>query len=270
MRLWSLGSGSRGNALLLESGEARVLVDAGFPPRTLAQRLRAVGVEPEAIAACVVTHEHTDHVRGAAAAARRWGWTLHASAGTADAYPELTTAPVARFTAGDTLELPGFSLQTLASSHDAAAPVVLVATARASGARAGIAYDLGTVLAGVEAAFVDLDLLVLESNHDEAMLRAGPYPPVVRARIASRTGHLSNRVAAAFAERCVRRETSHVVLAHLSEKCNTRAVALEGMGAALRRTRFRGALHAAAQDTPMGPFAVRGASRRSTQLSLAL
>ena len=89
MKLWVLGSGSSGNAVLVESGDSRVLVDAGFGTRTLATRLRTIGIAPGSIEACIVTHEHTDHVKGAAAGARRWGWTLYASEGTVDAWPEL-------------------------------------------------------------------------------------------------------------------------------------------------------------------------------------
>src|SRR4029079_14666857 len=98
-------SGSSGNAVLIESGESRVLVDAGFGTRTLATRLRAVGVAPGSIEACVVTHEHTDHVKGAAAGARRWGWTLYASEGTVDAWPELGEAECTRLPRRGSIEL---------------------------------------------------------------------------------------------------------------------------------------------------------------------
>ena len=82
MKLWVLGSGSSGNAILLESDRWRILVDAGFSPRVLKQRLGVAGIAPESIEAVVVTHEHTDHVKGVAAAARKWGWTIVSTAGT--------------------------------------------------------------------------------------------------------------------------------------------------------------------------------------------
>src|SRR5512133_807702 len=107
MRLWVLGSGSRGNAVLIECGDTRVLVDAGFAPRELARRLSAVGVTPQSVKACVVTHEHSDHVRGAAAAAERWGWSLHASVGTADAWPSLLEADARTFEPGDSFAVGG-------------------------------------------------------------------------------------------------------------------------------------------------------------------
>ena len=107
----------------------------------------------------------------------------------------------------------------------------------------------------------DLDLLVLEANHDEAMLRAGPYPPSVAERIGGRRGHLSNRSAATLARQVVHPGLRHVVLAHLSEQCNTPQLAASTVNAALTRTRFRGAVTPALQDVVAGPFAA-GAGRR--------
>ncbi len=254
MRLWVLGSGSKGNAVLLESGDARVLVDAGFAPRTLAQRLATIGVQPASISACVLTHEHGDHVRGAGAAARKWGWQLHATAGTASGTTGVPEGRLTTFAAGAELDVAGFTIQTLASPHDASEPVVLVATDRRTGVRAGVIYDLGHVPDRVRAACADLDLLMIEANHDEGMLRTGPYPASVRARIASRSGHLSNRGAAELARESVNRNLSHVVLAHLSENCNDHGVAVTTVRGTLARTAFRGQVTPAMQHAPVGPF----------------
>jgi phosphoribosyl 1,2-cyclic phosphodiesterase len=252
-----LGSGSRGNAVLLECGESRLLVDAGFSPRVLASRLAKAGVAPESIEACVVTHEHTDHVSGAGAAAARWGWAIYATEGTARAVPALAGADVRTFEAGATLRVGAWEVRTVRSSHDAEDPVVLVATA-SSGARVGVCYDLGVVSDAVRSTFADLDILVLESNHDEGMLRAGPYPPSLVSRIASRHGHLSNRAAGAMARECATPGLSTLVLAHLSEKCNEPALAQRAMRAALAGSRFRGAVHAASQRDVVGPFTPSG------------
>ena len=269
MRLWILGSGSKGNAVLLESGDTRILVDAGFSARTLGQRLTAIGVQPGSISACVLTHEHGDHVRGAGAAAKRWGWQLYATAGTASGTADVPEGRMTTFAAGEELDLGGFTVATIASSHDAADPVVLVATERRSGARAGVVYDLGVVPDGVRAACAELDLLLLEANHCEAMLRSGPYPRSVQARIASRSGHLSNRAAAAMARESVNRNLAHVVLAHLSENCNDHGVAVSTVRGALSRTSYRGQVTPAMQHAPVGPFLPR-ASRvaQAAQLSL--
>jgi phosphoribosyl 1,2-cyclic phosphodiesterase len=271
MRIWVLGSGSRGNAVLLEAGDSRVLIDAGFPVRVMAERLAAIGVPPESIEAVVITHEHTDHLRGACAAARKWGWALHATEGTVRAYPELAETDVCTFEGGAILSIGGFDVRTVAVSHDAMEPVAVVATARHSGARMAVAYDLGWASTPLRTALADLDVLVLEANHDDGMLRAGPYPPSVQQRIASRAGHLSNRAAAAIARSCEHPALGQIVLAHLSDCCNTAPLARDAILSGLAGTRFRGAVDVAGQDTVGGPYTPRLRARRQVfQLALDL
>lgn len=270
MRVWVLGSGSRGNAVLLESDGSSVLVDAGFPVNELATRLAATGVAPEGVEALILTHEHADHVRGACAAARRWGWPVYASAGTIGA-----CAPLARLRAvvldpAEPVSFSELSVRAVPTPHDAAEPVALVATERGSGVRAGIAYDVGHASPLLRNALRDLDVLVLEANHDEGMLRAGPYPPSVRHRIAGPRGHLSNRAAAEVARGCASGQLAHVVLAHLSASCNDAGLAGRTVAASTRMAaRFRGAISVATQERVAGPFAPLGARARA-QLALAL
>ncbi|GJG87594.1 MBL fold metallo-hydrolase [Gemmatimonadetes bacterium T265] len=269
MRLWVLGTGSRGNAVLLESDGARLLVDAGFGVRALAERLAAARVAPESIDACVVTHEHADHVKGVRHAAARWGWAIHASAGTAGAHAPLRAGNASTFAAGAGFRVGPFDVQTVATPHDAAESVAVVVTSD-SGARAGVCYDLGHAPDPVRAALAELDVLVLEANHDEAMLRAGPYPPSVAERIAGRFGHLSNRAAGALARQIAGAGLRHVVLAHLSESCNEPRLASADVGAALARTRFRGAITPALQDLVAGPFVATAHKRSGGAEQLAL
>ena len=119
MKVWVLGSDSSGNAVLVECGESRVLVDAGFGTRMLSMRLKQIGVAPASIEACIVTHEHTDHVKGAAAASRRGGWALYASEGTVDAWPALDEAACTRLPRRGSIELSRMRLTTYATPHDA-------------------------------------------------------------------------------------------------------------------------------------------------------
>jgi len=269
VKLWVLGSGSSGNAVLVECAGSRVLVDAGFGTRTIAARLRAIDVAPASIEACIVTHEHTDHVKGAAAGAKRWGWKLFASEGTVDAWSELQDAQCTRIMPGATLDLSRMQVTTSATPHDAASPIGVRLTAHASGVTAVVCTDLGHASEGVRALCSEADLLILESNHDEGMLRAGPYPFSVQARIASRVGHLSNRASAALARDVVHANLAHVVLAHLSERCNDHGLAHATMDGALRRTRFRGRLSVAMQHDVVGPFLPR-ASRAEAESQYAL
>jgi phosphoribosyl 1,2-cyclic phosphodiesterase len=253
-----LGSGSAGNAVLIECDGTRLLVDCGFGTRTLAGRLRSIGVAPESIDGCLITHEHTDHVSGAGAAARKWGWSVYATAGTAKA-SELAGTPVQTFDPGATIDFPRMSVTATATPHDANQSVGFVVTSRSTGARAGLFYDIGHVSRAIADACDSLDLLVLESNHDDDMLLNGPYPRFLQARIASRTGHLSNRDAGAFARSGVCRGVNHLVLAHLSERCNTPDVALTAMRDSLRGSRFTGTLTAAPQSAVVGPFVPKAA-----------
>ena len=267
MRLWVLGSGSKGNAVLLECGETRVLVDAGFSARMIGARLRSIGVAPESVDALVLTHEHSDHVRGVEVAVRQWGWPVFGTPGTLAALaglpsPATTLAPDARIVIGQ------IALEPVRTSHDAAEPVAYVATSSCSGMRAAIVTDLGVVTPGVAAAVRHADVLVLESNHDEQMLRDGPYPYHLKRRIAGDHGHLSNTAAARLACEAVHRGLQHLVLAHLSETNNTPGVALASMAGAVRKTRWRGATTAAPQHGVAGPFG--DAASVAGQLSLAL
>jgi phosphoribosyl 1,2-cyclic phosphodiesterase len=271
VRVWMLGSGSAGNAVLVESGGTRILIDAGFSVRELAARLNAIGVSGESIESVIVTHEHTDHVRGVCAAAKRFRWAVYASTGTIAGYPLLREACARPFAAGATLELGDLTVETVRTPHDSTEPVAVLATARSSGVRAGIVYDLGHVPPSYRRAFERLDILVLESNHDEGMLRAGPYPPVVQARIAGAYGHLSNRRAGLFARDCAHSGLAQLVLAHLSERCNDPGLALAAMRDATARTSFRGVVHAASQHAVCGPFtAGKDARSAPSQLSLEL
>lgn len=241
MRTWLLGSGSRGNATVIESGDTRVLIDAGFPRRVLARRLEAAGIAPESISALVLTHEHNDHSCGARSSARRWKWPIYGTSGTLAQCPDLLDAqPIA--TAG-TVSWGALDLTTFPVPHDATSPIALVATERSTGARLGLVYDFGHVTDQVRNALQRVDVLVVESNHDEMMLRACHYPPGVRWRIAGPRGHLSNRAAAELVRSVAWRGLRQVVLAHLSETANEPELAIAAM-----RKAWRGPLETAPQD----------------------
>lgn len=257
MKVWVLGSGSSGNAVLVEADGTRILIDVGFGPRTLATRLKVAAIDPCSIDACFLTHDHSDHVSGVARAAKRWGWAVFATNGTAQSSP-LEGVSVTTLAPDTRLRVEGLELMAISTPHDANEPVSFVATAVSTGARAAICYDIGHVSENVRTLCREVDILVLEANHDEGMLWAGPYPPWLCQRIAGDSGHLSNRAAAALARDSVTTRTAHVVLAHLSEKNNTPELARSAVRAALRTTTFRGKLSTATQDSVIGPFVPRG------------
>lgn len=263
-----LGSGSSGNAVLIECDGARILIDCGFGTRTLAGRLKAISIAPQSIDACIITHDHSDHVKGAKGASKKWGWALFATHGTARA-AELTGAKVHRFRPGMTIEFPRITVESTPTPHDAHESVGFVVTSRSTGARAGLFYDVGHVTRAMAKACESLDILVLESNHDDEMLRNGPYPRWLQARIACPTGHLSNRDSGVFARRAMTKECNHLVLAHLSEINNTPRVAMASMRSALTGSRFKGTLTPAKQDAVVGPF-TPGKARAEKPLQYAL
>lgn len=277
LRMTVLGSGSRGNAILIDGTDGAVLVDAGFGPRSLVRRLNAAGRRPEEISALVLTHEHTDHASGAAAACARWGWPLYGSAGTLEALgvgrgTAVSPREARAFTADGPTAISGFLLETTSVPHDARDCRALVFTDIRSGARAGVAMDVGQVPEALPLAFARLDLIAVESNHDEQLLASGPYPRSLKQRISGGLGHLSNGAAAAFVSACAHRGLRGVLLTHLSETNNRPALAIERTRDALRRAGWtRDALSAASQHIPLAPMTSSGATAwlaRASQLSL--
>lgn len=266
MRLACLGSGSRGNSVLVQAGETVILVDAGFSGVEIERRLACLGVEPERVAAVVVTHEHRDHTSGVGVAARRWGWPLHLTRATADACATLlrgeetlTIHPRdARFAIGD------LRVQLVPTCHDACDPVAVHLTCGRSGLRAGVATDIGRATTAVRAAFRDCHFLVLEANHDEVRLREARYPWSVKQRIGGSRGHLSNRLAGELAAELHHPLLGGILLAHLSRECNEGDVARAEVERTLKRLRFRGRVAVAAQDEPSEWFDVARLSERAS------
>src|SRR5262245_17945628 len=256
IRLTVLGSGSGGNATLVEGGGARVLIDAGFSCKGLVQRLRLVGVEPEALDALLITHEHADHVAGAALFATSFGKPIYCTPGTARAAEfEADGATVRAIDPGRPFEIATLKVSPFAVPHDAAEAIGFVL--ESGTARAGYVTDLGHGPWGVREALRECDLLVVESNYDHHMLRYGPYPERVKERVLGRHGHLDNEMAAEILTQVVDRRTRAIVLAHLSRTNNSPDIAL---GTTRRRLEECGRrvprLHAAVQETPSPWFEV--------------
>jgi phosphoribosyl 1,2-cyclic phosphodiesterase len=193
-----LGSGSRGNSILIESSETCILVDAGFSGRQIERRLEAVEVPPDIVGALVITHEHRDHTQGMGILARRWDIPVYIAQATAKSCSSLLNGEeeLRFYRAGQAIDLGDLRVEPFLTCHDAIDPIGVTVRQRTSGLKVGIATDLGTPTLSVRHALKQCDLLILEANHDDLMLRNGPYPWSVKSRIAGRHGHLSNRAAA--------------------------------------------------------------------------
>jgi len=266
--LYVLGSGSRGNCCAVESEGMALLIDAGFSAREIERRAVSAGLDLGSVAGIALTHEHGDHSCGAPLLARRLDVPVLTAPGTwrrlAGVMDEAQHRPLGLCAQ---VELGPFSIEACPTSHDAAEPLAIVVRG-SHGVSVGVAYDLGRPTTAVRYLLRNLTAIVLEANHDEVQLRTSDYPPVVQRRIAGSSGHLSNRAAAELLTDLHHPGLLAVVLAHLSEHCNTAAEARATVGPALRRAGFRGALHVADQDKPLAPILV--VQRGGIQLQLAL
>jgi phosphoribosyl 1,2-cyclic phosphodiesterase len=222
VRFASLGSGSAGNGLVVEAGATRLLVDCGFPVDGTERRLARLGLAPADVTAIVVTHEHGDHADGVLPFARRHGVPVWMTHGTARAVPG--AVPEARvFDSHSPFAIDALEVHPFPVPHDAREPAQLVVTDGAW--RIGVLTDTGSPTRHVAAMLSGCDALVLECNHDPAMLAAGPYPGWLKTRIGGPFGHLANDAAAALLAALDRSRLRHVVAAHLSETNNRPALA---------------------------------------------
>lgn len=233
MRFASLGSGSKGNAWLVEKGATRVLIDCGFGPREMTGRLARLGLMPADVSAILVSHEHSDHARGVARFSARHAcpvWLTHGCR----AMLESTVEPLehareidghAAFAVGD------LEIQPYPVPHDAREPVQYVVS---DGARRwGLLTDAGHITGHMVAMLDGCDALALECNHDVERLRRGSYPAALKARILGRYGHLDNGAAAELLGCLQRSRLQHVVAAHLSEENNTPDLARDALATVL-------------------------------------
>jgi phosphoribosyl 1,2-cyclic phosphodiesterase len=221
MRFTVLASGSGGNACYVETSAARVLIDAGLSCQEVMRRLESVGVDPESVNGLIITHEHTDHVRGAGALARRLDLPVYINASTLRRSMGVlrgVSRPVTIHT-GQSITIHDLWVETFTKCHDAADPIGLVLSS--ASARLGLMTDLGRSTKVVEERLKGCRALIIESNHDVRMLEEGPYPLELKRRIKGSEGHLSNSQAAELLADVCHDGLDYVVLAHLSAVNNT-------------------------------------------------
>ena len=259
-----LASGSRGNCSVLASSRTRVLVDAGLSCREIHRRMNMTGDHALNLSAVIISHEHSDHVAGLYVLARKLSIPIFMTSPTYHAWqrwardrddgakPEL--ARLETFEAGRSFTVGDIAVTPFTIPHDAADPVGF--TFRAEGLKIGIATDLGYMPASVRDHLRGCDGLVIESNHDVEMLRGGPYPWVVKQRVMSRVGHLSNDALAEYFAGDYDGSAAFLVLAHLSEQNNHPDLARRAAERALapRRNLIQNRLMLASQHQPLEPI----------------
>lgn len=248
MRVVVLGSGSSGNSTAVTDGATTLLVDCGFSAREVARRLNDAGLSADSVAAVIVTHEHTDHVRGVRVFAKRHGVPVYASRGTirasglADVVNDVRPLPP-----GGEERIGTFVVAAFRNSHDAADPIG-VRLESSCGTRVGLCSDTGYLTDEAAEALANVDILGIECNHDPRMLETGPYPYFLKQRIASDVGHLANRAAADALERLAGPRLGHVFALHLSRTNNTAALAMAALETRARRIGLTAPIVAAHQE----------------------
>lgn len=224
---YSVASGSSGNCAVWRAGDTAVLIDLGVSVRALTGALHGIGMEMTELSAVLLTHEHSDHIRGLATFVKKYDLPIYATFGTAAAI--LQKLPQAAdclqtFAGGEAFDIGGLHVQSMPIPHDAAEPVAY--RIDGGGHRLGYVTDVGFVPDTIQHTIAGCDTIVLESNHDVDMLRTGPYPMYLKQRIRGRTGHLSNEDCARSAVVLAQAGARQLVLAHLSDKNNSPLTAL--------------------------------------------
>ena len=223
MRFASLGSGSRGNATLVEQGNTCVLVDCGFSMKEAEIRLAKLGSSAEAISAVLVTHEHGDHINGVGALARKYAIPVWATGGTFAAGRLGARVEEKRICSHSSFAIGDIEVQPFPVPHDAREPCQFVFGN--GDKRLGLLTDVGSRTPHLETQLSVCDALILECNHDVTLLANGEYPPSLKRRVGGDQGHLSNVQAADILSRIDTSKLTQLVAAHLSEKHNTPALA---------------------------------------------
>lgn len=232
MRFASLGSGSKGNATLVQAGATLVMVDCGFSLRETLRRLARLGVDPASLDAILVTHEHSDHASGVAALSRKFEIPIHLSYGTHGTGRVDGGHDYSLFNSEEELCIGELAIKAVAVPHDAAEPCQFRFSWR--DCTLGILTDLGSITPHVIENYSACQALLLEFNHDLPMLMDGAYPAHLKRRVAGDWGHLNNDQAADLLQRIDCARLRHLVVAHVSEKNNSRQLAEDAVTGALQ------------------------------------
>ena len=223
----SLGSGSRGNATLVRSDNALLLIDNGFTIKETERRLQQLGHSPSDITAILVTHEHSDHIKGVGPLARKYNLPVYLTHGTARYEGVTQVKALHTINLQRDFSVEDIDIRPVAVPHDAREPCQFVFNCRNK--TLGLLTDLGGITSHVEEQYQHCDALMLECNHDPEMLAMGPYPPSLKRRVGGLWGHLSNQQAANLLEKVTRERLQHLVISHISEKNNTEQLARQAI-----------------------------------------
>lgn len=231
MQFASLGSGSKGNATLVEENDTCILIDCGFSLKETEQRLSRLGKTADQLTAILVTHEHGDHASGVMPLSRKYNLPVYATMGTSRACNWVNESTCKFVDMHHAFTVQGLQVQPVAVPHDAKEPSQFVVSNGVK--RFGLLTDVGSITPHMREHYYDCDAYFVECNHDSELLRMGLYPEMLKKRVGGDYGHLNNDQAADFLKLVVTEKTQQVVIGHLSEKNNTPAHALKAVVNAL-------------------------------------
>ncbi|WP_010531303.1 MBL fold metallo-hydrolase [Lentibacillus jeotgali] len=227
LRFSVLASGSTGNAFYIESDKQKLLVDAGLSGKQMDRLFREVAVDPSSLNGILVTHEHSDHIKGLGIIARKYNLPIYANEKTWKAMENSigTISPDQKFDFGmEAVKTFGdIDVESFGVSHDAAEPMFF--TFRNGGRKVALVTDLGYVSERIKRTVEDADAYIFEANHDVGMLRMGRYPWNVKRRILSDSGHVSNEDSGLALSELITNRTNRIYLAHLSQDNNMKDLA---------------------------------------------
>lgn len=220
LKLYSIISGSSGNASLLTDGKTNILIDCGTSGKRATEALESLSVPASRLNAIIISHEHIDHTKGAGILARKYNIPIYATNGThtKSDFGKLDDSLIHEISPDVTYDISGIGITPFAIPHDASEPCGFILTDGHK--KFATATDIGIMTDAILSRISGCDSVLLESNHDIDMLRFGEYPYALKQRILSDVGHLSNKAAAAAAFELVKRGTKHLMLGHLSDKNN--------------------------------------------------
>ncbi len=250
MKFCVLGSGSKGNCTLVESGKSAILIDAGFSGKEIIRRLSLINRSPEMLTAVLMTHEHGDHIQGVGVLSRRLSLPVYANPATYQASEHRvgTLAQRNEFKTGEPFTVDGLQVHPFAVAHDCADPVGFMISDGL--VNLGYCTDTGRITQLIRYHLKKCNGLILEANHDPLLLRDGPYPLPLKQRVLSNQGHLANKDAVGFAAELVGSGLRSLVFSHLSETNNHPDLVFEAARQALGHNIKRVHLEIAGQATP--------------------
>ncbi|GAA6135273.1 MBL fold metallo-hydrolase [Oceaniserpentilla sp. 4NH20-0058] len=231
MQFCSVGSGSKGNGTLIQKGKTCILIDNGFTLKEFENRLAQKGLTPLNLSAILITHEHSDHIKGVGPLARKYRIPVYCSHGTAQ-HEGLGSIPSLQiFDSHSDLTIGELSVTPVVVPHDAREPTQFVVSSGEF--KVGILTDLGSLTPHIVETYQECHGLLIETNHDVAMLRKGPYPPKLKVRVEGNLGHLNNEQAYDFLMRIKQTQLQYVVATHISEQNNQKDLAIQSIVRAL-------------------------------------